>query len=99
MCIFSTEGATVLFYAIPLFKPNDKRVEITLTSCLLRIISTYENKVNNVNANNCYSKYFRKHLFDKYDKISFPNFADMILEEGEAKNCSNTFCNIDIHIR
>ena len=74
------------------------RAEITLTPFPLRIISTYENKVK-VDSRDGTSRKFRKYLLDKYDVISFPNFANMILHEGEVKNCSNTFCNIDNHIR
>ena len=71
---------------------------MTLTSFPLRIISTYENKVK-VDAGDGNSRKFRKDLLDKYDGISFPDFANIILDEGEVKNCSNTFCNIDNHIR
>ena len=69
-----------------------------LTSFPLRIISTYENKVK-VDAGDGGSRNLRKHLLDKYDVISFTNFANTILDEGEVKNCSNTICNINNHIR
>ena len=54
--------------------------EMTLTSFPLRIISTYENKVK-VDAGDGPSRKFRKYLVDKYDGISFPNFANMILDD------------------
>ena len=71
---------------------------MSLASFLLRIISTYENKVN-VDAGDYTSKKFRGFLLSKYGKISFPNFVNLLLYQGEVKNCSTPFCIIDNHVR
>ena len=39
-------------------------------------------------------------LTDRYDEISFPNFAKMLLDMAKARKCSvATTCNMDPHVR
>ena len=65
---------------------------------IFRIISTYENKVK-VDAGDYPSRKFRGLLLYHYGKISFSNFVNLILYQGEVQNCSTTVCNIDNHVR
>ena len=74
------------------------KAKMSLTSFLFRIISTYENKVK-VDAGDYPSRKFRGFLLHKYGKISFSNFVNLILYQGESKNCSTPACIMDNHVR